>query len=65
MKENRTYDQILGDLGRGNGDPALTIFGEESTPNQHELARRFTLFDNFYSDAEVSADGTAGRCPRG
>jgi YVTN family beta-propeller protein len=57
MKENRTYDQVLGDLGRGNGDPALTIFGEDVTPNQHELARRFVTFDNFYADAEVSADG--------
>ena len=57
MKENRTYDQILGDLGRGNGDPSLSIFGEDITPNQHELARRFVTFDNFYADAEVSADG--------
>jgi YVTN family beta-propeller protein len=57
MKENRTYDQILGDLGRGNGDPSLAIFGQEVTPNQHELARRFVTFDNFYADAEVSADG--------
>jgi hypothetical protein len=57
MKENRTYDQILGDLGRGNGDPSLSIFGEDVTPNQHELARRFVTFDNFYADAEVSADG--------
>jgi YVTN family beta-propeller protein len=57
MKENRTYDQVLGDLGRGNGDPSLSIFGEDITPNQHELARRFVTFDNFYADAEVSADG--------
>jgi len=57
MKENRTYDQILGDLGRGNGDPSLAIFGQDVTPNQHELARRFVTFDNFYADAEVSADG--------
>ena len=57
MKENRTYDQILGDLGRGNGDPSLAIFGDGITPNQHELARRFVTFDNFYADAEVSADG--------
>jgi len=57
MKENRTYDQILGDLGRGNGDPSLSIFGEDVTPNQHDLARRFVTFDNFYADAEVSADG--------
>lgn len=57
MKENRTYDQVLGDLEQGNGDPSLTIFGEEVTPNQHELARRFVTFDNFYCEGEVSADG--------
>lgn len=57
MKENRTYDQILGDLEVGNGDPSLAIFGEDVTPNHHELARRFVTFDNFYADAEVSADG--------
>jgi len=57
LKENRTYDQILGDLEIGNGDPSLALFGESVTPNHHELARRFVTFDNFYSDAEVSADG--------
>ncbi len=57
MKENRTYDQVLGDLDRGNGDPSLAIFGQDVTPNQHELSRRFVTFDNFYADAEVSADG--------
>ena len=57
VKENRTYDQILGDLGKGDGDPRLTLFREDSAPNHHELARRFTLFDNFYADADVSADG--------
>jgi YVTN family beta-propeller protein len=57
MKENRSYDQLLGDLGKGNGDPALAIFGEQVTPNTHALARRFVTFDNFYADAEVSADG--------
>lgn len=57
MKENRTYDQVLGDLGRGNGDPSLAIFGADVTPNQHAFARRFVTFDNFYADAEVSADG--------
>lgn len=57
IKENRTYDQIFGDIGSGNGDPSLTIFGEEVTPNQHALARQFVLLDNFYADAEVSADG--------
>ncbi|MGI8779750.1 MAG: alkaline phosphatase family protein [Solirubrobacteraceae bacterium] len=57
IKENRTYDQVLGDLGKGDGDPSLTLFREDSSPNHHELARRFTLFDNFYADADVSADG--------
>jgi YVTN family beta-propeller protein len=57
MKENRTYDQVLGDLGKGNGDPSLAIYGQNVTPNQHELSSRFVTFDNFYSDAEVSADG--------
>jgi YVTN family beta-propeller protein len=57
VKENRTYDQVLGDLGKGDGDPTLTLFGNDSAPNHHELARRFTLFDNFYADADVSADG--------
>jgi YVTN family beta-propeller protein len=57
MKENRTYDQVLGDLGKGNGDASLAIFGQNVTPNQHALANRFVTFDNFYADAEVSADG--------
>jgi YVTN family beta-propeller protein len=57
IKENRTYDQVLGDLGKGNGDPGLTLFTAASTPNHHALANRFTLFDNFYADAQVSADG--------
>jgi YVTN family beta-propeller protein len=57
LKENRTYDQILGDLGRGNGDPKLTLFGEANTPNHHQLARAFVTLDNFYVDAEVSVDG--------
>jgi YVTN family beta-propeller protein len=57
IKENRTYDQILGDMKEGNGDPNLTLFGEDVTPNQHALAREFVLLDNFYVDAEVSADG--------
>jgi YVTN family beta-propeller protein len=57
MKENRTYDQVLGDLQKGNGDPSLAIYGQDVTPNQHELASRFVTFDNFYADAEVSADG--------
>lgn len=59
IRENRTYDQILGDLDRGNGDPRLALFGEEITPNAHALARAFVTFDNFYVDAEVSYDGHA------
>ena len=57
IKENRTYDQILGDVKEGNGDPNLCIFPEKVTPNHHALAREFVLLDNFYVDAEVSADG--------
>jgi YVTN family beta-propeller protein len=59
IRENRTYDQILGDLGRGNGDPTLALFGETITPNAHALARDFVTLDNFYVDAEVSYDGHA------
>jgi YVTN family beta-propeller protein len=57
IKENRTYDQVLGDLPLGNGDPSLCLFPREVTPNQHALAERFALLDNFYCCAEVSADG--------
>ena len=57
IKENRTYDQVLGDLKEGNGDTSLVLFGERITPNLHALAREFVLLDNFYVDAEVSADG--------
>ena len=57
IKENRTYDQVLGDIPGGNGDPSLVLFGERITPNQHALAREFVLLDNFYVDGEVSADG--------
>ena len=57
VKENRTYDQILGDIKKGNGDSSLCLFGENITPNQHKLANDFVLLDNFYVDAEVSADG--------
>lgn len=59
IRENRTYDQVLGDLPQGNGDPTLTLFGEDVTPNAHALARAFVLLDNFYVDAEVSYDGHA------
>jgi DNA-binding beta-propeller fold protein YncE len=57
IKENRTYDQVLGDVAEGNGDTSLTLFGERITPNQHALVRQFALLDNFYVNAEVSADG--------
>jgi DNA-binding beta-propeller fold protein YncE len=57
IKENRTYDQIFGDLPQGNGDPALCLFPEKLTPNLHALAREFVLLDNFYANAEVSASG--------
>jgi YVTN family beta-propeller protein len=57
IKENRTYDQVFGDIKEGNGDPKLCIFPEKVTPNHHALAREFVLLDNFYVDAEVSADG--------
>jgi DNA-binding beta-propeller fold protein YncE len=57
IKENRTYDQVFGDMAAGNGDPALCLFPERVTPNHHKLAREFVLLDNFYAEAEVSADG--------
>jgi YVTN family beta-propeller protein len=57
IKENRTYDQVLGDMTEGNGDPKLVLFGENITPNQHAIAREFVLLDNFYVNGEVSADG--------
>ncbi len=57
LKENRTYDQVLGDMKQGNGDPGLCLFGENVTPNQHAIASEFVLLDNLYVDAEVSADG--------
>jgi len=57
IKENRTYDQVLGDLDVGNGDPSLTEFGSEVTPNLHALASQFVDLDNFYDTSEVSMDG--------
>ena len=57
IKENRTYDQVLGDLSKGNGDPSLVMFGEDVTPNQHRLADQFVLLDNFYATGGVSGDG--------
>jgi YVTN family beta-propeller protein len=57
IKENRTYDQVFGDIKEGNGDPRLVMFGAAVTPNHHALARQFTLFDNFYCSGVLSADG--------
>jgi DNA-binding beta-propeller fold protein YncE len=57
IKENRTYDQVLSDVPGGNGDTGLLLFGENITPNLHNLAKQFVLLDNFYVDGEVSADG--------
>ena len=57
VKENRTYDQVFGDMPEGNGDPDLCLFPESVTPNHHALAREFVLLDNFYVESEVSADG--------
>jgi len=57
IKENRTYDQLFGDIAKGNGDASLCIFGEDVTPNHHALVNEFVLLDNFYVDGEVSADG--------
>ena len=57
IKENRTYDQMLGDAGKGNSDPSLTTFGQQVTPNQHALVNRFPLMDNFYASGDLSADG--------
>ena len=57
IKENRTYDQVLGDIPEGNGDTSLVLFGKNVTPNLHAIAKQFVLLDNFYVDGEVSADG--------
>lgn len=57
VKENRTYDQVYGDLPQGDGDPALTTFGANVTPNQHALAQQFGLYDNFYDIGTNSAEG--------
>ena len=62
IKENRTYDQIFGDLKQdgkpvGNGDPSLTMYGESITPNLHKLALQFGVLDNFFDSGEVSGDG--------
>jgi DNA-binding beta-propeller fold protein YncE len=57
IKENRTYDQLFGDLGVGDGDSSLTMYGKDVTPNQHKLALLFGVLDNFYDSGEVSGDG--------
>jgi YVTN family beta-propeller protein len=57
IRENRTYDQILGDVAAGNGDPKLAVFGGKDTPNVHKLVKRFPLLDNFYDPSRQSADG--------
>ena len=57
IRENRTYDQVFGDLGVGNGDPTITLFGRNVTPNAHALTRRFVTLDNLYCNGEVSEDG--------
>jgi len=57
IKENRTYDQVFGDIREANGDPSLVMYGEAITPNQHKLARQFGVLDNFYDSGEVSGDG--------
>ena len=57
IKENRTYDQVLGDMPEGNGNAELVLFGDKVTPNHHALAREYILFDNFYVNGDVSADG--------
>ena len=57
IRENRTYDQILGDVAAGNGDPSLAVFGGKDTPNAHALVQRFPLLDNFYDPSRQSADG--------
>jgi DNA-binding beta-propeller fold protein YncE len=67
VKENRSYDQVFGKIGKGNGEPSLTLFDEAAAPNHYKLAREFVLFDSFYVNADVSADGhnwaTAGIAP--
>jgi YVTN family beta-propeller protein len=67
IRENRTYDQVLGDVAAGNGDPFLAVFGGKDTPNAHKLVKRFPLFDNFYDPSRQSADGhqwiTEGMAP--
>lgn len=66
IKENRTYDQLFGDLRKGNGDPSQVMYGDDVTPNHHALAEQFVLLDNYYCNGAISADGhswaTEGNC---
>jgi hypothetical protein len=57
IRENRTYDRVLGDLDKGNGDPSIVLFGEDVTPNAHKIARSTVILDNLYCNGEVSQDG--------
>ncbi len=57
VKENRTYDQVLGDMGKGNSDPKLVMYGRDITPNHHALAEQYVLLDNFYTGGAISFDG--------
>lgn len=57
IKENRTYDQVFGDMGKGNGDPSLVMYGRDITPNHHALAEKYVLLDNFYAGGALSFDG--------
>jgi DNA-binding beta-propeller fold protein YncE len=57
IKENRTYDQVFGDIAGANGDPSLAMYGEDITPNEHKLAKQFGILDNFYDSGDVSGDG--------
>ena len=57
VRENRTYDQVLGDVAKGNGDPSLVMFGPDVTPNAHKLAEDYVVLDNFYATGGNSADG--------
>jgi YVTN family beta-propeller protein len=57
IKENRTYDQVFGDMGKGNSDPKLTMYGRDITPNHHALAEKYVLLDNFYTGGAISFDG--------
>jgi len=63
IKENRTFDQVFGDMGFGEADPSLTMYGDDITPNLHKLAKQFGILDNFYDSGDVSATATSGPTP--